>query len=62
MIISDLYIVTEVVVLSLGHSTAINQGYGSISLEHGGSSVTATETKTKILDSTEGEERDRVII
>ena len=45
-LVSDLYIVAEVVVLCLGHSVAINPGYGSISLEHGSSGVATTETKS----------------
>ena len=56
----DLYIVAEVVVLCLCHTTAINPGYGSISLEHGSCSGTATETKTKVLDgAVEERERER---
>ena len=35
----------------------INPGYGSISLEHGSSSVAATETKSKVLDCTEKERK-----
>ena len=64
MIISDLYIATEVVVLSLSHSIAINPGYSSISLEHGSSRRATTKTKTKILDGTEKErerERERIV-
>ena len=60
MIISDLYIAAEVVVLGLGHSIAINPGYRSISLKHGGSRRATTDTKSKILDGTERGERDRL--
>ena len=47
---TNLYIVAEVVVLCLCPSILINPGYGSISLEHGSSTVATTETKTKVLD------------
>ena len=44
-------VLTEVIILSLSHSIPINPGYGSISLEHESLSVTATETKSKVLNS-----------
>ena len=42
--------------MCLGYSVAINPGYGSISLEHTGSSVAATQTKSKVLDGAKREE------
>ena len=47
---ADLHIVAEVVVLCLSHSVVVDPGYGSVGLEHGRHGVTATETKSKVLD------------
>ena len=49
--VANLYIAAEVVVLCLSHSVIVDPGYGSVSLEHGRSRGTGTETKSKVLDS-----------